>query len=159
MDKKITDQIRNLFVDNNINFREVDHEPAPTCELSANARGESQHAGGKTLLLKDKKGFKLFVISAVLEADSKAIRKILRSPKLRFATEEELLDLAGVVKGALPPFGRPILPFDLYIDESIFKNEIIAFNAGILTKSFILKVEDYLKLIEPIKCSFARSLI
>ena len=37
------------------------------------------------------------------------IRKILKSQRLRFATKEELLDLAGVVKGALPPFGRDLI--------------------------------------------------
>ncbi len=45
---------------------------------------------------------------------------------------------------------------DLYLDESILKNDKIAFNAGMVTKSFIMTVKDYLKLIDPIICSFAK---
>ncbi|ATH09536.1 hypothetical protein BIY24_10835 [Halobacteriovorax marinus] len=154
MDK--TQQIRNFLEENSVTYREVDHDIAPTCELSAKYRGESMDIGGKTLLFKDKVGFKLFVISASLQVDSNKVRKILGSQRLRFASEKELMDLCGVVKGALPPFGRPLQDFDLYIDESIFRNERIAFNAGILTKSFIMNMNDYKKLVEPTICHFSK---
>ena len=107
-------------------------------------------------MFKDKKDYRLFVISAALQVDSKKVRKILKSGWLRFATEEELWEMAGVEKGALPPFGRDILPVDLYLDESVLRNEDIAFNVGMVTKSFIVKVNDYLKLVEPVICSFAK---
>jgi Ala-tRNA(Pro) deacylase len=153
---RLTKKIRILLEENGISFREVDHEPSPTCEISAQQRGEDIKIGGKAVLFKDKKDFRLFVLSAALQVDSNKVRKILRSQKLRFATEEELMTLVGVEKGALPPFGRDILPFDLYLDKSILANEKIAFNAGILTKSFILAVDDYLKVIDPVICEFSR---
>ena len=112
--------------------------------------------GGKTILFKGKSGFSLFVLSAALSVDSNQVRKILKSQKLRFATEEELMERVGVLKGALPPFGRDILPYDLYLDKSILENEYIAFNAAFLTKSFILKVTDYLKVVSPHICSFSK---
>jgi len=153
----ITKQIRALLNENSIEFEEIDHEPAITCEQSAKARGCSQEIGGKTILFKDKSDFRSFVMSAALQVDSKKVRKILKSSWLRFATTEELREIAGVEKGALPPFGGDILPVDLYLDESILKNDRIAFNAGMVTKSFIImKVKDYLKLIDPIICSFTK---
>jgi len=60
-----------------------------------------------------------------------------------------LLELTGLPPGAVPPFGQPILPFELYVDESIRENAVIAFNAGELTTSLILSVEDYLRLAQP----------
>ena len=67
------------------------------------------------------------------------------------------MEEVGVSKGALPPFGRDILPYDLYLDESILENEYIAFNAAFLTQSFILKVSDYLTIVTPEKiCSFSK---
>ena len=152
----ITKRIRNLLIKNNINFQEIDHEPATTCGQAAKARGCDQKIGGKSILFKDKSDYRIFVMSAALQVDSKKARKILKSGWLRFATNEELWEMAGVEKGALPPFGRGILPVDLYLDESILKNEEIAFNAGMVTKSFIMKVNDYLKLIDPIVCSFTK---
>lgn len=154
--KNLTERLRELLQENNISFEERDHPAGSTCETAANARGEELKIGGKTLLFKDKRGFHLFVLSAAKQADNNKIRKILKSQKLRFATKEELLELVGVEKGALPPFGRDLLPYDLYLDKSILENEKIAFNAGILTKSFILKVKDYLEVVDPIICQFSK---
>ena len=53
--------------------------------------------------------------------------------------------MTGRVPGSVPPFGEPVLPFPLYIDESIEANERIAFNAGSLTDSLVLGTEDYLR--------------
>lgn len=154
----ITRHIRQLLIKNDITFQEIDHVPAITCEQAAKARGCDQKIGRKSILFKDKKDYRLFVMSAALQVDSKKVRKILKTGWLRFATKEELWGIAGVEKGALPPFGRDILPVDLYLDESILTNQEIAFNAGMVTKSFIMKVKDFLQLIDPIVCSFASTI-
>jgi len=57
-----------------------------------------------------------------------------------------------LVPGSVPPFGRPILPFDLYLDEAIRRNERIAFNDGSLTDSIILPMVDYLRIAQPNDC-------
>ena len=63
----------------------------------------------------------------------------------------------GLVPGSVPPFGQPILPFPLYVDEAIEQNERIAFNAGSMTDSIILGVPDYLRLASPTQIfEFAR---
>ena len=152
----LTTKIKQYLVDSNISYKELDHDEAHTCEDSARLRGEDISIGGKTLLFKDKTSFKLFVISARLQVDSNKVRKILGSSKLRFATTDELMNLCNVVKGALPPFGRPIQDFDLYIDHSIKKNEKIAFNAGLLTKSIILQTKDYFNLVDATFCNFQK---
>ena len=43
----------------------------------------------------------------------------------------------------MPPFGAPILPFPLYVDPSVLENQRIAFNAGSLTDSIIMTIDDY----------------
>ena len=72
------------------------------------------------------------------------MKKHLGVKSLRFATADELLELTGLVPGSVPPFGEPVLPFSLYIDESIEANDRIAFNAGSLTDSLVLSTIDYL---------------
>jgi prolyl-tRNA editing enzyme YbaK/EbsC (Cys-tRNA(Pro) deacylase) len=134
-------------------FREVHHEPTFTSEQSASARGEELRNGGKALLLKGEDDqYRLFVLPADRKLDSTAIRKRLGFKRLRFANAAELESLTGLVPGSVPPFGRPILPFDLYVDEAIRTNERIAFNAGSLTDSIILAVADYLKVASPQDC-------
>ena len=152
----LTEKIFNILKERNIDYKYIEHAPTVTCEESAAARGEDIGIGGKTLLFKDKRDFRIFVISARLQADSNRIRKILRSQRLRFATAQELMDLAGVEKGALPPFGREFLPYDLYVDYSVLYNDKIAFNAGDITKSVIMSTNDWLSLVEPKFCSFSK---
>src|SRR5580704_11196478 len=132
-----------------IDFREVHHAPTFTSEESAKARGEDLRIGGKALLMKTGEIFRLFVLSASLKADSAAIREKFGVRKIRFASAGELKELTGLVPGSVPPFGAPILPFDLYADLSVTANDKIAFNAGSLEDSIILRVDDWLRAAHP----------
>ena len=145
----ILETIRHHLRGLDIEFREVHHPPTFTSEESAKARGEDLRVGGKALLMKTGDDFRLFVLSASLKADSAAIRERFSVRKIRFATAEELRELTGLVPGSVPPFGKPILPFDLYADDSVTANEKIAFNAGSLEDSIILRVDDWLRAANP----------
>jgi hypothetical protein len=46
----ITKKIRTLLNEKGIEFEEIDHEPAITCEQSAKARGCSQEIGGRDIV-------------------------------------------------------------------------------------------------------------
>jgi prolyl-tRNA editing enzyme YbaK/EbsC (Cys-tRNA(Pro) deacylase) len=155
MPQSILDRIRQHLTDRGVSFREVHHEPTRTSEDSARVRGEPLRVGGKALLMKADSQFALFVLPADRKVDSSAIRSELRIKKLRFASRDELLELTepidgtGLVPGAVPPFGKPILPFDLHLDEALQANDRIAFNAGSLTDSMILSMDDYLSVAQP----------
>jgi prolyl-tRNA editing enzyme YbaK/EbsC (Cys-tRNA(Pro) deacylase) len=153
----LLDRIRALLTTENIRFREVHHEPTRTSEDSARARGEHLRVGGKALLIKVDSTFRLFVLSADRKLDSAAIRQYFGAKKARFATPEELMELTGLVPGSVPPFGEPILPFPLYVDQSVFENDRIAFNAGSLTDSIVMPVEDYRRLANPVSFRFSAS--
>jgi Ala-tRNA(Pro) deacylase len=112
--------------------------------------------GGKSILFKDKRSFSIFTLRADKEIDNKKVRKILNSQKLRFATADELMEVAGVISGALPPFGRPFIDIDHYLDKSILESEYIAFNAAIKGHRIRLKLSDYLKAINPTLCDFKK---
>lgn len=141
--------IRALLRSNEVEFREVHHEPTKTSEESARARGEALSTGGKALLIKVDDRFMLFVLSAARKLDSDRVKRLCSAKKIRFATKEELLELTGLVPGSVPPFGPPILPFPLFVDRSIEQNERIAFNAGSLTDSMILSTQSYLQIAQP----------
>jgi prolyl-tRNA editing enzyme YbaK/EbsC (Cys-tRNA(Pro) deacylase) len=144
--RPILDAIRTMLEDAGIAYRLVHHAETRTSEESAAARGEDLRVGGKAIVAKVDQVFHLFVLSATLRLDSAAIRRKFGVKAIRFATPQELMELTGLVPGSVPPFGRPILPLDLYIDDSIKQNERIAFNAGSLTDSIIMTVPDYLRI-------------
>ena len=149
MSASTLDSIRQLLDQHGAGYRDVHHEPTRTSEESARARGEDIRVGGKALLMKVGDVFRLFVLSAACRVDSAAIRQHFGERKTRFATADELRELTGLVPGSVPPFGRPIMPFDLFVDESIASNVRIAFNAGSLTDSIIMSVDDYLLIARP----------
>jgi Ala-tRNA(Pro) deacylase len=142
-------EIKKLLASRDVQYREVHHEPTRTSAESAKARGEDLAIGGKAILMKVGEVFRLFVLSAAKKIDSQKIKEHFGEKKLRFATPEELKDLTGLVPGAVPPFGKPVTPFDLYVDVSITANEKIAFNAGSLMDSIIMGCKDYMRVASP----------
>ena len=150
MVKPILDAIHAHLKNLNIPFKELHHEPTPTSEDSARVRNESISSGGKALVLKVGTEFKLCVIRGNERIDAKKIKEHFIVKKVRFATKDELLELTGLIPGSVPPFGKPILPLDLYVEKGITLNKKIAFNAGSVTDSIIMKVEDYLKAANPV---------
>ena len=155
MGDSVFDAIRRMLDDSGITYRHLHHQPTRTSEESARVRGEDIRIGGKALLVKTGEVFRLFVLSAALRFDSSAVKQRFGVRKVRFATADELRELTGLVPGSVPPFGRPILPFDLFVDESILAQERIAFNAGSLTDSVIMSVADYLRVAAPEVLGFA----
>lgn len=156
MAKSVFESIKRFLDENQIVYRTVHHEPTFTSEESARARGEDVKIGGKAIVLKVGEVFKLFVLSAALKIDSDAIKSHFQTKSTRFANAEELLDFTGLVPGSVPPFGYPILPFELYVDKSILRNEKIAFNAGSLTDSVVMRTSDYLKVADAVVLEFSK---
>jgi prolyl-tRNA editing enzyme YbaK/EbsC (Cys-tRNA(Pro) deacylase) len=139
----VLESILSHLDDEHASYRHLTHEPTPTSEDSARVRGEPLEVGGKALIIKAGDRHVLLVISAARRLDSGKLRRALGVKKTRFVTADELRDLTGLVSGAVPPFGEPILPLPLYVDASVLANERIAFNAGSLTDSVIMSVDEY----------------
>ncbi len=142
-DSSVLISIINYLDQHDLAYQHLVHEPTRTSKLAAEARGEPMSIGGKALLMKVGDQFSLIVMSAALKLNSNALRHQFGVDKCRFATVDELKVLTGLVPGSIPPFGEPILPFPLYVDQSTLENDRIAFNAGSLTDSIIMSVEDY----------------
>jgi Ala-tRNA(Pro) deacylase len=149
-------RIRDLLRRHGIAFRETEHAAAHTSTESAAVRQQELSLGAKALVLRVDDEFALFVLRADRRLDSGAIKKRLGAKRLRFATREELHELTSLVPGAVPPFGEPILPFKLYADVSLSSaGADIAFNAGSLTHSIAMSVDDWQRVSQPIWLEFA----
>jgi len=149
--------IRELLSQHRVAYKEINHEPTHTSAESARVRGESLSIGAKALLLKTDDTFRLFVLPADMQLDAKKVKQELKTRSIRFATPEELFDLTGLVPGSLPPFGNPVLPFELYGDTAIGALEDkVAFNAGSLTSSIVMKASDWKSVARPAEFSFAK---
>lgn len=153
---KVLEAVLKFLKDSGVECRHVQHAPTFTSEESAKARGESLDVGAKALLMKVDDAFRLFVMSASRKIDSKKVKDYFKAKSLRFATPDELLEKTSLVPGSVPPFGKPILPFDLYVDHSIEDVDYVAFNAGSLSDSLVMNSCDYLRVCGGIISSFSK---
>jgi Ala-tRNA(Pro) deacylase len=153
----ILTSIRELLTIHGVSYEERRHEPTATSQESAVARGEVLGVGAKALLLKTDDVFRLFVLPADMKLDSKRVKRLVGARSARFATADELRELTGLVPGAVPPFGPPILPFELFADRSIgARHPIVAFNAGSLTDSIVMSARDWEAVAKPVRCEIAK---
>ena len=115
---------------------------AETPEAAA-VRGTALHSGAKSLLLKGHDTFVMAVMPADLSLAGVALRRVLGWKRLRFAYEEETLQLTGLTPGSIPPFGS-LFGLPTLCDERLADNERINFNAGSHDVSIQMSYADYI---------------
>ena len=129
------------------------HEPVTTSEAAAAVRGVELNTGAKAMVVKGKNGFALAVLAADRKVDWKLLAPLVgKSP--RFATAEELQELTGLSKGAVPPFGRLFGLRTIY-DESLLAVKRVNFNAGSHTDSVSMRREDMIRVGGGETCAFS----
>ena len=155
-------QIVNLLRSNDCWFETFEHEPVRTSEEAAKTRpGYTLHQGAKAIIVRVKrsepdKKFVMLVFPADQRFDNTKVKILLNAKDIRFATEQEVLELTGGVQpGAVPPFGN-LFNLTVIADPALFENERIVFNAGDRCLSVAMKSEDYKRLVNPEVRSIAR---
>lgn len=150
-------KICGLFDALSIPYQACVHEICRTSEESARVRkaaGLPDAIGAKALLCKvDWRGevpaeFVTFVLPGTHTLDKAKLKQALPDLKqFRFATAEELINLAGVVPGCMPPFGPQVFEgiAKLYLSSQIQNFERVAFNAAKLDTSIVLLTTDYIR--------------
>lgn len=138
-------KIKNFLDKHKISYQVYQHKAVYTSEEAAKIRGTILHQGAKALVMfADKKPIML-IIPADLKVDFNKFKSLFKVKDLRMATKEEVKQLTRVEVGAVPPFGH-IFNIPLYIDEHLFENREIVFNAGLHTHSVQMGVADYKKI-------------
>ena len=147
-DQPVFKRLVGTLTDAGISFRHLHHEPVYTSPDAARVRGTPLHSGAKALLLSGGGAFRLAVMPADLALDNNALRKVLGSRRLRFATKEEVVDLTGLTPGSIPPFGS-LFDLQTICDERLADNEQVVFNAGSHSDSIQMKYSDYIAFEQP----------
>jgi len=157
------EKIKSLLVKNSCWFEAFEHAPVRTSEEAAKIRtGYTLQQGAKAIIARVKesgkgKRFVMFVVPADKRFDAGKIKNNLGLSDIRFATEQEIIELTqGVVPGGVPPFGN-LFGLDVFSDDGIFKNEKIVFNAGDRSYSIAMISNDYKKVVNPIVKDIAQN--
>ncbi len=147
--EQVFNEIKRILDYNKIGYKIFEHEPTPTSKDAARVRGTKEEQGAKAIILRSEGEFVLCVLPGNERIELKKLRLIINKKSLSLATREEVLKVTNCVPGEVPPFGI-IFKIKTFVDKSLLKNEEIAFNAGLMTKSIVMKTQDYLKIVNPI---------
>lgn len=150
----MTERLEQWLRDAGVAFEILEHAPVRTSEEAARARGTALEQGAKALVVRADDRFVHCVLSAHLKADNAALRALVGTRRLRFATREELLELTGCEPGAVPPFGN-MFGLPVLLDEALCENDRVAFNAGSNTVSITMSCADLVRISGAEVCRFA----
>jgi Ala-tRNA(Pro) deacylase len=131
-----------LLRDAGVSFTEREHAAVRTSEEAAAIRGVPLHSGAKALVLKAADQFLLAVLPADCSLDSRALRGVAGTRRIRFANGDELLELTGLTPGAVPPFGS-LFGMETVCDPGLADNGQINFNAGSHSHSVQMSYADW----------------
>lgn len=144
----VFEQIKNLLDKTGVEYTLSEHQPVRTSKEAAKLRGVDLKTGAKSMVLKSKGNYYLFVLPADLKIDWKKVKQILNTKEVRFATEIEAETTISVKMGSVPPFGN-ILNLPTFFDKRILDTKWVNFNPGSTTHSIQMKSEDLIKLVKP----------
>jgi len=128
-----------------VEFQLTHHDPVTTSAEAAAVRGAELHSGAKAMLVKARAGFVLAVLAGDRKVDWKLLAPLVGGKGARFATDEELRNVTGLSKGAVPPLG---VLFDIrtIYDRSLLEVETVNFNAATHTDSVSMNRDDLVRI-------------
>jgi len=162
MSKAIVEKIKSLLDSRRIQYTVFEHEPVRTSEEAARVRerltgmpaSEILKRGAKAMIVRSNGRFFQFVLSAARRIDFKKIKQIVGSSSASLASPEEVLKATDCVPGSVPPFGN-LFGMPVYVDSSLLSVEEIDFNAGEQTVSIVMKLKDWLAIVNPVHSEFS----
>ena len=138
-----------------IKYVSIRHSTAYTAqEIAASAHVKGRNMA-KTVIVKIDGKIAMAVLPAKYQIDLDSLKKSCKAASVELAREEEFSHLfSGCETGAMPPFGQ-IYGLPLYADETLKKDDEVAFNACSNTELIQISYKDFEKLAKPKFCKFS----
>jgi Ala-tRNA(Pro) deacylase len=138
------------FLDaNGVRYEVRSHRPAFTAQEVAAAEHVPGREMAKVVMLRDGGEYLMAVVAAPHHVDLERLAKASGRAGLRLATEDEFARLfPGCDPGAMPPFGN-LYGIAVWVDDTLTRDEEIAFNAGNHEQTVHMRYADFARLARP----------
>jgi len=148
-------KVKEFLDKNKIKYVSIRHSTAYTAqEIAASAHVKGKNMA-KTVIVKIDGKIAMAVLPAKYQIDLDSLKKSCKATSVELAREEEFSHLfSGCETGAMPPFGN-IYGIPMYADETLKKDDEIAFNACSHTELIQIRYKDFEKLAKPKFCKFS----
>jgi Ala-tRNA(Pro) deacylase len=138
------------FLDaNQVRYVSVQHSPAFTAqEVAASAHIPGRELA-KAVIVKLDDRLAIAVLPATKKLDLELLEKASGAQHATLASEREFQDtFPDCEPGGMPPFGN-LYGLDVFVDEHLAEDEMIAFNAGTHAELIQLSYRDFTRLVRP----------
>ncbi|MDP4185225.1 MAG: YbaK/EbsC family protein [Bacteroidota bacterium] len=143
--KKLKDYLDSHYIE----YITIRHSAAYTAQKIAACSHISGKEIAKTVMVKIDGNMAMVVLPAPSKVNFNVLKDVANAERIELATEAEFRDLFPECEiGAMPPFGN-LYGIDVYVAESLTKDEAIAFNAGSHRELIQLAYKDYERLVLP----------
>lgn len=141
--------IKDYLTKNNVDYSIISHTPAYTApEIAAVTHLSGKHLA-KVVIIKIDGKFAMVVEPAHQKINLKSFSELTGKKNVELATESEFRDkFPDCELGAMPAFGN-LYDMDVYVTESLTKDNEIAFNAGNHGELIKMSFKDYERLVHP----------
>lgn len=142
-------RIKNFLDENQIKYTLVTHSVAYTAQDLASITHIPGREVAKTVILKVDGEFAMAVLPASVDVDLEVLQAVLEANRVRLAVESEFRShFPDCETGAMPPFGN-LYAMPVYVDESLTRDEEIAFPAGSHRELLRIAYADFKRLVNP----------
>ena len=152
----LSNQLQRFFDSHSAKYAVSSHHTAFTArEVAAVEHLPAREVAKVVVVFGDGK-YHMIVIPANRLVDFQEVRHTLGLTQARLATEDELTKLFPDCElGAMPPVGA-LYGLQVYLDNSLLEQEMIAFNAGTHRDIVHMRTDDFRALTQPTLVSLAR---
>ena len=152
MTEVVYSKIIQYLENKNLEYQVLDHNPVASAEEYQKVMGTRYEQQAKALLLRyknsDQKGFIVVSVQAQKTVNLEQLKELLGVKVLKMAQKGQLVSETGCNFGELPPLGS-IFGLPLMMDKDLLGEELIYFNAGLLTKSIVMNPISIKEIEEP----------
>lgn len=142
-------KIKEFLDRNNVRYITLKHSPAYTAQEIAAIAHVSGKELAKTVMIKVNGQMAMAVLPASFKISFEQMKAALGAEKVRLAYEQEFMDkFPDCEVGAMPPFGN-LYGMEVYVAESLAKDEEIAFNACSHSELIKMSYKDFETLVKP----------
>jgi Ala-tRNA(Pro) deacylase len=138
------------FLDShNVQYATVVHPEVYSAHQVASAAHIPVREVAKTVMIKVDGDLAMAVLPASRDVDLEVLEAVLDADRVRLAGESEFRRrFPDCETGAMPPFGN-LYGMNVYVDESLTKDDQIVFEAGSHHEAIRLAFADFARLVRP----------
>ncbi len=143
-------RLKEFLDENDVKYVSISHSQAFTAQEIAAAAHVPGKELAKTVMVKLDGELAMVVLPAPDQVSVSRLQEMTGASSVEIAVEEDFADLfPGCELGAMPPFGN-LWSLDVFVDQRLREDEVIAFNAGTHTELLRLPYSDFERLVQPV---------